>query len=171
MKEGFFLKYIQNVVIDIGCGDNPVSDECVKYDTALGNTDATYMEGLCDCVFDTVYSYHCLEHLEHPELALKNWYRLVKPGGWLIIGVPHRDYYEKRKLLPSLFNPDHKTFWLPIWDEPPDTRGLLQLFLNVLGNSFCLHSLRVLDDGYIDDKRPNTHPVGEYTIEIIVRRV
>ena len=171
MREGWFLKYIQNNVLDIGCGNEPVSDECARWDIAHGNGDATFMEGIPDHSFDTVYSFHLLEHLQYPQTALRNWFRILKPGGWLIVGVPHRDLYEKKQLLPSSFNADHKTFWLPVGPEPPDTLGLLDTFQSALGAAFKLQSLVIQDSGHFSDHEPNTHPVGEYTIEIIVRKV
>ncbi len=39
--------------------------------------------------------------------ALEQWWALVRPGGHLIIVVPHEDLYEQGAW-PSLFNPDHK---------------------------------------------------------------
>lgn len=54
-------------------------------------------------------------------VALSNWWRLVKPGGYLILVVPDEDLYEQG-IWPSIFNNDHKaTFrldkvetWSPI---------------------------------------------------------
>ncbi len=47
-----------------------------------------------------------------PKVALKNWWRVLKPGGYLIIYLPHRDLYEKKKNLPSRFNTNHTHFFL-----------------------------------------------------------
>ena len=44
---------------------------------------------------DWVYSSHLLEHLVNPEKALKEWWRLVKPNGYLILYLPHEDLYPK----------------------------------------------------------------------------
>lgn len=171
MREGFFTKYIQNLVIDIGCGpDGAISDECEKWDVCLGHGDATFMKGVADEVFDTVYSSHLLEHLYDPITAIRNWYRILKAGGWLIIVVPHRDLYEKKRLLPSTWNPDHKNFILPIWGEDPHTIGLLDTVQSALGHGFSLESLRVLSDGNTR-KESNLHPDGEYSIEIIVKKI
>jgi SAM-dependent methyltransferase len=72
------------------------------------------MSGVPDHAFDFVYSSHCLEHLEDVPCALRNWVRLVKPGGWLYIIVPDYVLYE-RLSWPSRFNSDHKaTFSLDI---------------------------------------------------------
>jgi SAM-dependent methyltransferase len=168
-QSGWFLKYTQNLGIDIGSGIDPVTLEVEKWDKELGNTDATFMAGVPDNHFDYVYSYHCLEHLNDPVTAIRNWYRILKPGGWLIIGVPHRNLYEKNTLLPSRWNLDHKTFWLPLHDEPPFTLGLLDTVMKALG-PIELQSLVVFDDGCLNTDKPMEHAMGEYTIEIIVRK-
>lgn len=41
-----------------------------------------------DNSLDLVFLLEVLEHLDHPELALKEISRVVKPGGYLILGVP-----------------------------------------------------------------------------------
>lgn len=41
-----------------------------------------------DSSLDLVFLLEVLEHLDHPELALKEISRVVKPGGYLILGVP-----------------------------------------------------------------------------------
>ena len=50
--------------------------------------DAQFMSGVDAETFDFVHSSQCLEHLQSPEEGLKNWLRIVKPGGHLIITVP-----------------------------------------------------------------------------------
>lgn len=58
--------------------------------------------------FDCVHSSHCLEHMKDPVAALRDWWALVKPGGYMIVVVPDEDLYEQAAW-PSLFNTDHKT--------------------------------------------------------------
>jgi len=41
-----------------------------------------------DCAFDVVWSHHSLEHSFSPLLALREWYRVLKPGGSLAVTVP-----------------------------------------------------------------------------------
>ena len=42
-----------------------------------------------------------------PKKSLKDWWKLVKPGGFMITVVPHEDLYEQFNW-PSIFNNDHK---------------------------------------------------------------
>lgn len=44
-----------------------------------------------DHSFDLVYSFHALEHIERPVLALREMWRVLRPGGGFVIGVPNRD--------------------------------------------------------------------------------
>lgn len=38
--------------------------------------------------YDFLLSSHCLEHVANPLLALRNWARVIKPGGALVLVVP-----------------------------------------------------------------------------------
>jgi len=46
---------------------------------------------IADCAYDFVLSSHMLEHSANPLGALAEWRRVLKPGGALILVVPHRD--------------------------------------------------------------------------------
>ena len=109
---GYDEHYFVGEGIDIGCGDDPLRAEAFRrirsvfhYDKSDG--DASTCAGLADGQFDFVYSSHCLEHLEEPVAAVGHWLRICRPGGHLIVAVPHEIYYEKG-LWPSRYNPDHK---------------------------------------------------------------
>lgn len=169
-REGFFARYTQGPGIDIGCSTSPVTPDCDKWDKSLGHGDATTMTGVPDCKYDYVYSSHCLEHLDDPITALRNWWRILRPCGWLIVMVPHRDLYEKRLTLPSRWNADHKYFWLPVWSEPPHTLGLIAVAISALGETFWPQSLRVLDEGF-GNSGEYVHSSGEYSIEMILRKL
>jgi len=90
--------------IDIGCGEHPV-DGAEPWDLEQG--DAQYMVGVEDCTYDWVFSAHCLEHMRDPHAAIQNWWRILKPGGYLIVLVPDEDLYEQSRW-PSVYNSDHK---------------------------------------------------------------
>jgi len=143
--EGFFAKYCNGIGIDIGCGDDPLTSNIDKWDLSIDqNHDAMTMNGIPNAVYDFVYSSHCLEHLSHPWKALANWWRILKPGGYLILLLPHRDLYEKKKDLPSLYNGDHKWFFLPSRDEAPTTFGLTSL-LNISCVDYDLIYLKICE--------------------------
>jgi SAM-dependent methyltransferase len=107
-ETGWFDKYLVGKGIDIGCGDDPVTPECRGWD--LKDGDAQYMTGVEDETYDWVYSSHCLEHMVDPSIALQNWWRILKPGGHLIVLVPDEDLYEQGHW-PPIFNNDHKSTW------------------------------------------------------------
>lgn len=92
-------------VLDIGAGRDPVTPQAIGFDLADG--DANCITQFPPESFDCVYSSHCLEHMYDPPETLKNWWSLVKPGGYLFLIVPDEDLYEQGAF-PSTFNPDHK---------------------------------------------------------------
>ena len=166
LREGFFEKYCQGRGLDIGYAGDSIVKTVKGWDFEHG--DAQYLNGLEDESFDFVYSSHLLEHLPNCELALTNWWRVLKPGGYLLLYLPHRDLYEKKRHLPSRFNDDHEHFFLPEDDDLPDTIGLLPLTERVLGNTEIIYC-RTCNDGYINpgDDQPSQ---GEYSIELVVKK-
>ena len=58
--------------------------------------------------------------------AIANWFRVVRRGGYLIIYGPERDLYEKRRTLPSRFNPHHQHMFLVGRKEAPDTLDICE---------------------------------------------
>ncbi len=168
IKEDFFKKYCQGKGIDIGCGQDPITPNCDKWDQRQGQGDATLLENIPDNSYDFVYSSHCLEDMNYPELAMKNWFRIVKPGRYLIITVPHRDLYEKKRLLPSNWNYDHKMFFLIDRDDPPHTFGLVPMVTRTLVGYRIIY-IRECNDGW-ENLPSNVHSVGEYSIEMVIRK-
>jgi SAM-dependent methyltransferase len=165
-REGFFEKYCQGKGLDIGYGGDPVVPGVMGWDFEHG--DAQHLKSLDDASFDFVYASHLLEHLPDVELALGNWWRVLKPGGYLIVVVPHRDLYEKKATLPSYFNDDHEHFFLPDHDEAPDTLGLAPLINRVLRGAEIVYC-KTCDEGYVNPgaELPSQ---GEYSIEAVVRK-
>jgi SAM-dependent methyltransferase len=93
--------------LDIGAGDDPVRPDVQRFDVEHGDANrvtafVTDLES-----FDYVYSSHCLEHMHDPAVALADWWKLVKPGGTMMVIVPDEDLYEQG-YWPSIFNSDHK---------------------------------------------------------------
>lgn len=67
--------------------------------------------------FDIVFLLEVLEHLDYPDMALKEINRVMKPGGYLIIGVPREPIWRglnmlRGKYLKDLGNtPGHLNHW------------------------------------------------------------
>lgn len=179
IKEGFFEKYIDGkTVIDIGCGRlqthdgvDSVCEHAEKHDSDI--CDAHIMDAYGDESFDTVYASHILEHLSDPVTAIQNWWRICKPGGSIIISIPHRDLYERKRTLPSKWNLDHKYFYLPYHSDPPHTFSILSVIdmaLKVYHN-FLLSKVDIqVYDTCTNHDKPEEHPNGEMSIEVIISK-
>lgn len=105
LAEGYFHKLFVGQGIDIGCGDDPVTPECVAWDLAQG--DAQELPGVPPQHFDWVYSSHCLEDLPNPWKAVQRWWEVLRPGGHLLVVVPDEDLYEQGSW-PSRYNRGHR---------------------------------------------------------------
>ena len=135
--------------------------------------DAQLLAGLRDKQFDFVHSSHCLEHLVDPREGLKNWLRVVKPGGFLIVTVPDEDLYEQG-VFPSTYNKDHKwtftIFKTSSWSER--SLNVMDLVRD-LGVDAELVRLEQLSATYRFDLPrydQTLTPIGECGIEFVVRK-
>lgn len=113
-------KYLRGRLIDIGCGSKPYKDLLSPYvddhvgvDHELTSHDKSHIDifGTAyripaeDNSFDTAICTAVLEHLEEPEKALRECYRILKGGGIAIYSVPFiwhlheepRDYFRYSK--------------------------------------------------------------------------
>lgn len=108
LERGDFNNYILGNIIDIGCGDDPISPTngiVRKWDKNDG--DGMLLASILDESLDCVYSSHCLEHLVNVETSLTNWARVLRCGGHIYFTIPDWVIYEKERW-PSRFNGDHK---------------------------------------------------------------
>ncbi len=166
-REGFFEKYCTGEGLDIGYGADPITPDCSGWDRKNG--DAQFLDGVEDESFDFVYSSHCLEHMADVRIALKNWFRVVRRGGYLLLAVPHRDLYEKKNCLPSRWNFDHKHMFLIGKSESPDTLDIVEEIRESLVN-YDIKYVKVCDEGHtITD--PTKHSDGEYQIEVVISKI
>jgi len=133
--------------------------------------DATFMEEIEDEQFDWVYSSHCLEHIEDHKLALKNWMRILKSGGYLIVYIPHVDYYERKNRKPSINNSDHKHFYHPFCNKG-EIESVFDLFSEVCGQDNIIY-INECSTGCTEWYKPlhdPEHVNGEYSIEIVIKK-
>jgi SAM-dependent methyltransferase len=175
IREGFFTKYCHGKGIDIGCGTDPLLDTVDCWDLSLNpNHDGQYMNGVPDGKYDFVYSSHCLEDLKDPIEGIKNWWRILKRGGYLLLYLPHRDLFEHRKVLPSMGNKNHHWYFVIDKDEPPVTLGLVPFIVYNL-TDYDIVYVKKCDEGYnykIVENNGFTSVIanGEFSIEAVIRK-
>lgn len=88
--EYFVEKGIQTVGIATHLPENLIAKANEK-GYAVKKQDMHFLD-FPDEEFDLVWSHHSLEHSFSPLLALREWYRVLKPGGYLAVTVPpHKD--------------------------------------------------------------------------------
>ena len=104
------VPYLRGRGLDIGAGDFKILPHAISVDNChhaqfgISIRPDVFIQTAADLSMfgsqsmDFVYSSHLLEHMEDPAAALKEWYRLVKPGGYLILYLPHEDQ------VPAWFN-------------------------------------------------------------------
>jgi len=176
--EDFFSKYISGSGIDIGAGNDPLTPDCDKLDLIYGQDADKVISYINNETYFWVYSSHMLEDVNDPNFMIKEWWRILKPGGFLIIFVPSREYFEFKKTLPSLGNSNHKWFFTIDKDEPPCTLGLIPLITRNLDNyeiqyvKLCKegHGVKFVDNSYIPG---GVQPIawGEFSIEVVVKKL
>jgi SAM-dependent methyltransferase len=166
IREGFFNNYCRGRGLDVGFGGDLLAENCRGYDFEHGN--AQRLSNIRDEQFDFVYSSHTLEHMDNPAVALKNWWRVLKKGGYLILYIPHRDLYEKKTMLPSRWSNDHKHFFLIDKSEGPDTIGVKQLVASTLA-SFEIVYIKECCEGHTVTA-PDLPSDGEYSIEAVINK-
>lgn len=135
--------------------------------------DAQFMKGVADGAFDFVHSSHCLEHLHDPLEGLRNWLRVTRPGGHVVVTVPDEDLYEQG-VFPSTFNRDHKvTFTLYKQRSWSATSINLLDMLTRLGPEAQVERIERLTASYrfaLPRFDQTATPVGECAIEFVLRK-
>jgi ADP-heptose:LPS heptosyltransferase/SAM-dependent methyltransferase len=95
----FVVPYTRGIGLDIGCA---LGRKCWPHMIGLDRSagpevdiiaEADSLGMFADMGLDFVFSSHALEDLEDTEAALREWWRVIKPGGHLVLYLPHRDFY------------------------------------------------------------------------------
>ena len=104
---GRLASYCTGYGIDLGFGGDPIMPAAIRMDMIkpyadyLGihpvqlAGDVTDLHWFRDGVLDYVYSSHVLEDFVEIEPVLREWLRVLKPGGRLIIYCPDEQIYRK----------------------------------------------------------------------------
>ncbi len=176
----FGRRYFVGKGVDIGGKPDPLSLYLPLFEQMAGvqvwdleDGDAQFMAGVADGHFDFVHSSHCLEHLNGPGEGLRNWFRVIREGGHLVVTVPDEDLYEQGEF-PSSFNHDHKWTFTIYKHASWNSRSLNVIDLvRDLGPQAELVRLEQLSSTYRYDLPrydQTLMPVGEIGIELVVRK-
>jgi SAM-dependent methyltransferase len=177
----FATRYFVGDGIDVGAGEDPLHfyaelfpamRSCRAWEWNDGDGDK--LAGVADASLDFVHASHSLEHLEDPREALRNWTRVLRPGGHIVVLVPDEDLYEQGAF-PSRHNADHKwTFTLAkkaTWS--PRSVNLVELVAEFADRLQVL-KLELLDASFRFGGRAEFDqtqtPIGECAIELILRK-
>lgn len=106
--------YLNGRGLDIGCGPEKVVPHAIGVDSARDAgmpladvaADGRKLDWIASGSMDFVFSSHFLEHCVDYKAALREWWRVLKVGGHLILYLPHRDFYPN--IGKEGANPDHK---------------------------------------------------------------
>ena len=143
--------YLHGVILDVGCGDEKVCVEAIGLDMSeaanircdLSHPDSLKLFG--DESADVVFSSHFLEDIYDYKGMLREFMRIVKPGGRVILYLPHRGLY------PNIGQPganvNHKHDFVP------------SDIVSALPGSFVVERNEVCSD---DD---------EYSFELIIKKI
>ena len=113
---------------------------------------------------DAVYSSHCLEHISAYQDTLRDWYRVLKIGGFIVCVVPSQLLYERKRGLPSKHNQDHKRFYTP-------ASLLTEVQTSLEDNSYRVRHLEENDLDYDYERPVDLHPVGCYEIVLVLEKI
>ena len=169
IESGFFEKYLSGEsILEIGYkggrdGVVPIVPQAIGIDVDYPGYDGIHLP-FPDASQDAVYSSHCLEHIVDYKAALQDWFRTLKVGGYLVIIVPHKFLFERKRDLPSRWNKEHKRYYTP------------SSFLREIEEAFDPNSYRIRhlidnDLGFDYSLTPLQGGVGCFEIELVLEKL
>lgn len=158
---GRLAKYCIGNGVDLGYGGDPITPSVIAIDQVSGPYtivgacyhpqnlfgDARDLYWFKDNVLDFVYASHLLEDFEEEEIPaiLKEWLRVLKPGGYLIIYGPDQKEYEKYSYDHGFTpNSSHK---IPNYGFAYQKEIVLKYFE---GQCEVVHAIELIDDYCFD---------------------
>lgn len=114
------VPYTRGRGLDLGCGPSKAFPHFIGVDNYTDTQlfgiqmkpdvvcDVTKLDVFGAASMDFVYSSHVLEHIAYDKVpaTLAEWWRVIKPGGYLVLYLPDEDEYPKCGEEGA--NPDHK---------------------------------------------------------------
>jgi SAM-dependent methyltransferase len=169
LENGFIERYLSgSAILDIGYTGYetdvlPIVPQAIGVDFDYPGYDGETLP-FASGSQDSVFSSHCLEHVKDSRASIREWFRVLKNGGFLVICVPHQYLYERRLELPSQWNLDHRRFYTPA-ALMADVEAALE------PNTYRVRQLIDNDLGYDYAIPLHQHPGGCYEIELVLERI
>jgi predicted SAM-dependent methyltransferase len=146
------LKYCKGQGLDLGCGLSKIRPNAIGIDLLSPMADMNIDARLLPCYpnehFDYIYSSHLLEEIEDTESTLREWIRLIKEGGHIILYQADKDHYYP--MGDPRCNQSHKHHF--------DWEILWAIFQKIGGMELVHHA------GYFEE------PHNEWSFELVVRK-
>lgn len=165
LDSGFYQRYLSGeAILDIGGGDGvSLIPNAITVDLDYPGYDGAILP-FAENSQDAVFSSHCLEHVHDSIATIKEWFRVIKQGGYLILVVPHQYLYERKRVLPSRWNQEHQRFYTPA--------SLLKELESALAmNTYRIRSLSDNDENFNYTVSEYQHATGCYEIELVIEKL
>jgi SAM-dependent methyltransferase len=168
-RSGFVARYLSGAnILDIGYrgyfhNAEPIVAQAIGIDLEYPGYDGKTLP-FEDNSQDAVFSSHCLEHIADYKGALREWFRVLRVGGFMVVSVPHQYLYEKRNALPSRWNLDHKRFYTP-------ASLMAEVESSLAPNTYRVRHLIDNDDAFTYSQPPDIHSAGCYEIEMVLEKI
>lgn len=157
-RRAVLAPFCVGVGLDIGFGGDPIVPTAICVDRRVGlenpthvQYDAAHLKHFADGSLDYVYSSHALEDFKNTAATLREWMRVIKDGGHLVLLLPDQAAYvahcERNNSIPNAAH-IHAHFSLAYVKE-------------------CLRKIGIKDEQIVMENWP-THE-GSYSFELVVR--
>lgn len=139
--------------LDIGCGPKKIVETAIGIDAAgseanlkLDLFEPDALRCFASDTMDYVFSSHCLEDMIDWQGSLREWWRLIRYGGHLVLYGPDPDYYPRVGTAGANPNHKHDLYASEVWD-----------YLKGLGDAKLIHMSR-------------HNETNEYSWQLIVKK-
>lgn len=146
------MKYCQGQGIDIGCSFSRITTNAIGIDLyspyADMKADARNLDIFPDEHFNFVFSSHLLEEIENTEATLKEWLRILHPGGYLVLYQADKELYYPIGHPSCNKNHKHHFSWEDLWK-----------IFEKIGNVELIHHAQY-----------GQEPYGEWSFELVIQK-
>jgi len=114
------MKYCRGQGLDLGCGFSKIRIDAIGIDinnsAADMNCDAQLLEQYPKNCFNYIFSSHLLEEIDNTEATLREWLRVIKPNGNIVLYQADKNLYYP--IGHPLCNNKHKHHfsWEDLWE-------------------------------------------------------